>query len=324
MSQSNLLPSERTSGALRSKRERETAPTIDLLAWLYLYREKFGWIILGLVVMPALAFLYLSVARKMYTAQCVVQVESEERLLSGKHDVSPEDEFKTIEALRTVEGALSSRSLLLRVVKANTLDKVHPDYSAKPGRSPLTDSELADIMQRRVDVSLRRGTRLIDITAEDPNPQRAAMLASSVVNEYIKLNFEQKSEAARLANEALYRQRDELKEKLQKTEEALQTYREQFGVVSLDMGSDGKQSSLQNSNSDKLKELNRQLQEVRSDRIKLEGLLPVAKRASKLSVDELLAVEPIAKAQDVIESQKLLAAKEEEFGEIKKRYLQLH
>lgn len=297
---------------------------VDLISWYYLLRERWWLIALSLILFVGLAFTYLSVARKVYTAQCVVQVEEQARVLSGKTGEVNAEEFKTIEALKTVEGSLESRSLMLRVARANQLPKTHPDFQQKAGKPLLTDADYADLMDKKVDVALRRGTRLIDITVDDPDPKLAAKLAESMVSEYIRQNFEQKSEAARLANEELFKQRDELNAKLQKSEEALQSYREQYGVLSLETSSDNKGASIQNFAADRSKELNRQLQEVRGERIKLEGFLPMASKAGGLPLEQLLAIEAVSKATDVVEAQKLLAAKEEEFGEIRKRYLELH
>jgi len=298
---------------------------VDLLAWYYLLRERVFWIVAGVIFTTALAVVYLKVKRPIYTAQCVVQVEPESRVLSIKMEEANVEEFKTLEALKTVEGALSSRSLMVRVVKSNKLDREDPDFQAPPGSPALTDSDLADLMSAKVDVKLRRGTRLIDITVDDTDPKRAARLAASVVDGYTRQNYEQKAEATRMANETLFKQRDELKQRLEKSEQDLQTYREKYGVLTLEMSLDGKQTtSLQNFTAEKLKEINRQVQEARSERIKLEGVLPIVKRAPTMTLDELLSIEAVGKATEVVELQKLLAAKESEFGDVRKRYLELH
>ncbi len=298
---------------------------IDLLAWYYLLREKLWLILGGTALCLSLAILYLKAVTPTYTAQCVVQVEQEARVMSGKFDELLPEDFKTLESLKTVEGALESRSLLVRVVRANKLDKTDPDFQAKPGEPPLSEADLANIMGRKVDAKLRRATRLIEINVDDRDPKRAVRLASSIVEEYIRQTDEQKAEATRIANESLFKQRDELKAKLEKSEQSLQDYREKYGAMFLEMSPDGKQTvSLQNFTGDKLKELNRQLQEVRGERIKLEGIIPLVKQAHSLSLDELLSVDVVARATDVVELQKLLAAKETEFGEVRNRYLELH
>ena len=289
---------------------------IDLLAWSYTLREKFWLIALGVIVCLGLATAYIVKTPRIYTAQCVLQVEQSDAKVMGKiEDINPED-LKSLESLKTIEGALESRSLLVRIVRVNRLDQSDPDFQAPSGQPALTDSDLADLMQRKIDVSLRRGTRLIDIHVDDTNPQRAAKLAKSLVDEYIRQSFEQKGEATRLANETLFKQRDDLKGRLEKSERGLQDYREKFGTMSLE--------EKQNLTVEKLKELNRQLQEARSQRIKLESDLPTLQKATTLGTEDLLTVESVAKNLAVQDTQKMLTQKEGEFGDLKKRYLELH
>ena len=149
--QTTISSRKNVSSSATDSGNHETAPfQIDLHAWYYLIREKVWWIAGCGVATIALAFLYLKLTPPLYTAQCVVQVEQEARVMSSKlEEVNPED-FKTLESLKTVEGALESRSLLLRVVKINKLDATDPDFQAHPGEPPLSDADLADL----IDLSL--------------------------------------------------------------------------------------------------------------------------------------------------------------------------
>lgn len=321
---SSTLNSKERRALLESANAAPAPLVIDFYAWLFLLREKLWVVVVCVLLAVAGAVVYLQVTPPGYTAECIVQVEQDGRVLSSKMEENSED-FKTLEALKTVEGTLSSRTLLVRVAKTNRLLETDPAFKVDAGKAPLKDSDIADIMEVKMDVKLRRGTRLIEIDATDESPERAALLAKSVVDEYMRQSFEQKTESTRLANEALFKQRDQLKARVEKTEQALQEYREKYGVMTLEMQLDGKQTtSLQNVTGEKLKELNKQVQEARIERFKLAGMLPIAEKAVELNIEELLALEPVAKATDVVETQKLLAAKEAEFGDTKKRYLPLH
>ena len=292
----------------------DAGPTIDILSYYYLLREKWWVFALCLAVTCGAAAAYILRTQPVYASTAVVQVEQKSANVVTFKDVLPE-EYKNIEDIKTVEGALSSDSLMHRVLKKNQLVET-PEFQAPKGQPAYTESQLIDIMQAKASVKLRRGTRLIDITVEDPSPERAAKLAGSVVVEYIRSDVEQKSKVAGFSSEVLLKQAEELKQKLHKSETKLQDYREQQGTVSLE--------EKQNILSDKLKELNKQIQEAKGNRIKLESDLPMLKRAATMPIDELFSVESIGKSPELLDQQKLLNLKDGEFAQIKKRYLELH
>ena len=292
----------------------DAGPTIDILSYYYLLREKWWVFALCLALTCAGAVVYILRTQPVFASTAVVQVEQKATTAVAFKDVLPE-EYKNIEDIKTVEGALSSDSLMHRVLKKNKLVET-PEFQVPAGDPLLMESQLIDIMQAKADIKLRRGTRLIDITIEDPSPERAARLAKSVVEEYIRSDVEQKSKVAGFSSEVLLKQAEELKQKLHRSEHALQDYREQQGTVSLE--------EKQNILADKLKELNKQIQEAKGNRIKLESDMPILRRAATMAIDELFSVESIGKAPELLEQQRLLNMKDGEFAQIKKRYLELH
>jgi len=303
--------SESTS---RSRLGDETR-TIDLHAWLYLLREKWLFIALCVIGIPLVTFGYLRSKTPIYTAQALVEVEEQTANVVNIQDVNPNN-YKSDEALKSVEGAFNSNSLLLRVVKVNELEKADPSYKPAPGNPGLSDSELAGIMQRQADAKLRRGSRLVEINYDNTNPELAAKVARSIIDEYVRTFFEQKTRMTSMANDFLRKQAAELKEKVAKSEQAMQEYREKFGTTSLE--------DKQNVTTDYLKQLNQKLEEARSNRIKIEGDLATLRKGQTLPFEELIAVQSVSSLPDVQDTLKLITAKESEFSQIKKRYLALH
>ena len=211
---------------------------------------------------------------------------------------------------------MNSSTLLLRVAKLNNLEQEDSAFRAAPGQPPITDTAVAAIMQSKVDAKLKRGTRLIEIGFDSTNPERAAKVARTLVEEYTKMYFEQNAKAATLANDFLRKQAMDLKERVAKSEQSLQEYREKFDTVSLE--------EKQNLTSDYLKQLNLKLEEARSNRIKIESDLPILRKAQTVPVEELLAMQSVSGLPDVQDALKLITSKESEFAQIKKRYLELH
>ncbi len=306
---------------MSSRRSKETTAiseeprTVDLHVWLFLLREKLWLIALCLCATLALAGLYLFMKTPVFTAQAIVQVTEDAANVINIQDVN-QDNFKSDIALKSVEGAFNSQSLLLRVAKSTNLEKEDPAFRRPPGEPAMTDAEVANRMALKFDAKLKRGTRLIEITFDSTNPERAARVARDVIDEYTRMYFEQNAKTAALANDFLRKQASELKERVARSEQALQEYREKYGTVSLD--------EKQNVTADYLKQLNFKLEEARSNRVKIESDLPVLRRAQTLPAEELLSLQSVSSLPDVQEGLKLIAAKESEFAQIKKRYLELH
>ena len=293
----------------------DDAKIIDLHAWLFLLREKWRLLLCCQFGMFALAGAYIFIKAPVYTAQAVVQVAEDDTNVINIKTVD-QDNYKSDIALKSVEGAFASNSLLARVARLNNLEKEEPAFKTDAGDPPKTDAELADVMQRKTDAKLKRGSRSIEINFDSTSPERAAKVARSLVDEYLKMFFEQDTKMAVMANDFLGKQAAELKERLAKSEQALQDYREKYGTVSLE--------DKQNVTADYLKQLNFKLEEARSNRLKIEGDLPTLRKSQTLPTEELLAMQSVSGLPDVQDALKLIAAKESEFSQIKKRYLELH
>ena len=293
----------------------DDAHAIDLHAWLFLLREKWGLILLCLLAMLALAGAYLFVKKPDYTAQAVVQVSEDSSAVINIKDVN-QDNYKSDEALKSVESAFNSNSLLARVARLNNLEKEDSSYKTDAGDPPKNDSELAAIMQGKLDARLRRGSRSVEINFKSHDPERSARVVRSLIDEYMKMYFEQNAKVSTMANDFLLKQAAELQMRVAKSEHALQAYREKYGTVSLE--------DKQNVTADYLKQLNFKLEEARSNRVKIESDLPILRKAQTLPPEELLALQSVANLPDVQEALKLITAKESEFSQIKKRYLEQH
>src|SRR6266446_470671 len=200
----------------------------------YLYHQLLSkcWLVILVVFLTVgAAIAYLIWAPKIYESKAVIEVDQETpRVNSGNIQDTASDEFKLPEVLKTVEQTLLSENLLLRVVKANGLDKDPLFAPPKTDGSAYIDSELAARFKKKVTVALRRGTRLIDVTVEDLDPKRAQQLAQSMVKESIDQTFEQQLGSSEIANDHLREEANRLKAKLQNAEQAVQKYREDFNA----------------------------------------------------------------------------------------------
>ena len=181
-----------------------------------------------LFIALALAFVYLHTATPFYRSVTVVQVEQEQQRVykpDTKGDVG--DDLKSDDSLKTIEQNLQSSSLFLAVASDPRITKDPLLYKGiSPHGRPLSTSDLADILQGNTHATLRRGTRLIDVSVDHPVPEVAQKLSHLVVEDYISGSSEVSVDASTGIEGQLLTDSDGIKRKLQKSEDALATYRE--------------------------------------------------------------------------------------------------
>ena len=156
-----------------------------------------------------------------------------------------------------------------------------------------------------MNVKLRRGTRLIDITVDDKDPKRAKQLAESMVKEFVNQSFEQELGLSETASDYLRQEADRLKAKLQGAEQAVQIFRETHNAVSLE--------DKQNIIVEKLKDLNLKVTEAKSERLKLEADVATIKQGKAKTPDELLMLPSVAALPVVASLRQELADRESRY-----------
>ena len=277
-------------------------PRFDFGYVFHLLLRKAWLIILVTVLCLSAAVAYVMWAPKIYESTSVIQVQQEAQKVTNIEGIN-QDDYKQSDALKTVEQSLLSQTLLLRVVRANGLDK-DPDFAPpRKDGSAYSDVELAGLFSSKLAVLLRKGTRLIDVTVEDEDPQRAQQLARSMIKEYEAQNFEGEAADAKAANEALIQEADHLKDKLHDADQALQRYREQYNAVSLE--------DKQNITVEKLKELNLKVTQAKGERLRLEADVAAIKKTK--DPEHLLMIPSVAALPVVAALRQELADKESKF-----------
>jgi len=215
--------------ALPKSPEIEAPAPIDYRAVYYILRER-AWIVaLGLLVAMLVTATLLLRSPGIYAAATVLLVEQEEAKVVDIQQIQPED-YQSLESLKTVEQTLQDRTLLERVIDANHLEQ-DPRLFSGAGKA-LSREELVAKLARMVEVKLRRGTRLIDITVEHTDPAMTALVANSLVTEFLREDYEESAATLHAANDFLENEAQEIKLKLDGAENALQAYKEQTQSLS--------------------------------------------------------------------------------------------
>ena len=259
-----------------------------------------------------LAFLYTLFTPRVYSAQTVIQIEQEEQKVVKIEGIKSED-LKSLEALKTFEQNVTSPEVLLRVIHNPELRN---DPRFLPEVEHKSDNALQKALARHIDAKLRRGTRLIDITVDHPSPVMAEKIAKLLVQEFVRWNFEAQRDAAEVARRFLLDEGTRLRAKLEQSEQALQSYKEQNEAVSLE--------DRQNITVEKLKELNLRVTTAKAERLKLESDYAETTSGNYRSPDELLNVPAIASTPAVADLRKSISEKEAHLATLKERYKSGH
>ena len=286
---------------------------IDFRAIYYLALEK-SWLIALCFLLAAIGTAtYLMRTPKIYAARSVLQVEQEEAKILNIQRIQRE-ELQSLEFLKTVEQTLQNPALLGRVLDVHKLagDRrfVVPSATGTPTREALIGA-----LSGMVEVRLRKGTRLIDIKVEHTEPTLTELVANSLVNEFLRQNHEHNSSAADGATVFLSKEAAELKRKVEASESALQAYKEQLKISSLE--------ERQHVVVEKLKELGTRATEAKSQRIMQETAWKQVVALSN-SVNALLLLPAVASDQVVNEIRSNIAKLESELANLRQRYKELH
>ena len=287
---------------------------IDLAAYYHMLREKAWIVITCALVAAALGGAYVLRTPKVYQSTAGVQVEQAEHKVVNIEDVSSED-LGSLELLRTIEQNLSNHTLMERVVSTMGLTATEVGLPPNP-RVPYNVSDIADALGRNVSVKLVRNTRLIGVSAANTSPELAQRIASTIVEQYIESNQEYHVGVATDANKFLLQQADQLKAKLEQSEQQLQNYKEESQAVSLE-GS-------QNITVEKLKDLNEKLTTAKADRLKLEADNSQVQKLAGQPPVNFLTIASVADSQAVLEAKKQMMEQESELANLKQRYLPKH
>ena len=244
-----------------------------------------------------------------------MQVEAQEQKVLSSDDLQTL-KLEAADYMTTIVASLTSDSFLVRVAKAAGLLDDPTFFSPRPDGQPYTDAEIASRIRDLVSASLRKGTRLIDVTVTTTSPEWSKSIAETVVKEFLLQTLEQRMSLAHAANDFLRDEANKLKAKLQVSEQNLQRYKEEQNAVSLE--------DTQNITVAKLKELSSQVTQAKGERIKLESDMELLRSIPPDDVDRMLQVPSVSAIPQVQLLRSQIVTAEAELAAIQKRYLAKH
>ena len=296
--------------------------SFDFNRYLFLIRRRL-WLLILIVCIGVLGMLaFLSREPKLYASRAVVQVEQEEaKVLGSEVEDVQSNQLEAADLMETIVESLTSNTVLIAVNQSLGLDKdpfITKDPLALPWvpEKPDTDLTLADKLRKRISVTLRRDTRLIDVVAEHVNPERARDIAAAIVQAYLRQTFEQQFKTLTGATSFLQDEAAKLKTKLESSERELQAYKEQHNAISLENNADIITA--------KLKELNSSAIDAKNHRIQLESDIETLRKIPPSDTQRMLQIGSVTQISQVSERLALVSKAEADLAALQKRYLPLH
>jgi capsular exopolysaccharide synthesis family protein len=235
----------------------------------------------------------------LYTAKSVLKIEPQNPAMTGVPEMVPHAEAGPYDYYQTQFSMLKSDPLVARVVdklgleakfRANDksflraliditltpIDWIETGFARLFGSGSSSGGSQEPVYEFGVPpwiigqylsylrVEPVRNTRLVEIVFSTPDPKMSQEMANAHATSFIQMTLENRFNLSSEARDFLGKRLSELREKVQAAESKLNTFRQQYGVVSLEKG--------ENIVVERLVDLNKELTRAKGERIQAESL----------------------------------------------------
>ena len=267
----------------------ELSPREPHLYDYLLILRKHQWLILSfmLAVVTIVAIATFRM-QPVYIASARIEIDRESSNILPFQGPEAFDYYSDSENyIETQSRILTSETLALQTIRNSGLSS-RPEFSNPGGpseaiatgnlanqkRPPELGEFLGSLAVKRVPNS-----RLMDVTFESTDPQLAARIVNAHIENFIQQNLRSRYEATSQASSWLADQLNELKLKVQKSEDARIAYERQNQIWTLD--------DKQNITTQRLADVSKELTEAQSERLKKESLYTFAKEGNLDAVPQM-------------------------------------
>src|SRR5213080_4989970 len=244
--------------------------------------------------------------KPVYVATARIEIDRENANLLPFQGADPYDYTVDFDNyIETQAKILTSETLALQTIRNGGLSD-RPEFSGPGGPSEAVASgsltnqiRPQELGQFLGSLSVKRvpNSRLMDVSFESTDPRLAARIANAHIATYVEQNYRSKYESTTQASNWLADQLSELKVKVQRAEDARIAYERQNQIWTLD--------DKQNITSQRLSDINKQLTDAQSERMKKESLYQFAKSGNLDAVPQIqsnLALTELLKKRSEVSS----------------------
>jgi len=315
--QSKLVPRERANGgAIENLSPPSPILTLDvmprephLLDYLMVLR-KHQWLIASfLLAVVTIVTIATFREQPVYNATTRIEIDRENSsILPFNGPDASYDEMEDLDNyIETQSKILTSQTLAMETIKSLNLETDprfggHPQDPATLETTPLkgvAQPPPAALGQFLGGLTVTRvpNSRLLDVSFATTDPNLAAKVVNAHINNFIEENFRSRYEATTQASTWLAGQLDELKAKVENSEDARINYERANQIWTINEKTDV--------TSEKLEDINKELTQAESDRISKEAVYQLAQSGN---LDAIPAIRESPVIQDVLKQQSALSA----------------
>lgn len=259
----------------------------DLLAWWRVVRKR-RWTVLTAFSVLFAAVLAGSIEEKpIYRSKALIEIDKENPSVANPQEMFLLDEVSDA-YLETQYKVLASDDLAERVIRQLGLDRkaeflpstrIWPwnEKSTSAITPPKDSAAVPDLsiretvltsFQDRLDIRPIRRSRAVELRFDSRDPELAARVVNAVAENYIQKNLEARWDATQKASAWLSAQLKDLKATLENSEDDMQKYAADNGLLYLETGK-GEQESIVNQS---VREVQEELNKAQADRMEKESI----------------------------------------------------
>lgn len=300
--QNQPFAKDRTGAWILSPEQEAPLPSLAevLSANLRILRKRKSVIIMAACLGTLAAVLYTLPKPPVYRSAASIEVQPPNDDFLYSRDVNPTSSAGSMFPdydMATQIKVLGTQSLLDRVV-----DKLNADPNLKvqiprnrfaewrkalrlsPPRATPRSAVIA-ATAATLHVETAHGSRVVEISCDSTDPNLAAAFLNTLASEYIEQTIERRWKTAQHTGQWLERQLDDVKIKLEKSEDALQNYASAANLV---FTGDDDSKDRSNVADQKMSELQRELSDAQADRIVKQARYEMAGAGRSDSIAQVL------------------------------------
>ena len=238
---------------------------------------KRAWMIAAVtLIVSVLTSIYTYRMKPIYRAMATIEVESDYPQLQSINDLYHQASNDDYLFLATQTQVMQSDNLAWTTMEQLGLDS--RQESSAPRSTPGQSAAQVAAAQKAARIeSFKAGlkveplkeSRILEVTYEDSNPELAARIINALVNNYVEFNFRSRYDFTRQASSWMEQQLDDLRKKVEKSQQALVDYERQNLIINV-----GDKGTITDQ---RLQDLSRDYTVAESDRVQKESLYELVK-----------------------------------------------
>jgi polysaccharide biosynthesis transport protein len=292
--ESQIRPVDCHSAPLFSVQSRSERTESDWERVLWILQKH--WLLsLGFALAVLIATtVYTFQINPFYAPTARIEVDPPGWAVAPIHDTGNNTESSDPDYLETQAQILRSDDLALAVIRKLRLDR-NPEFvdekllkraGDQANEQPSDANQLTYLeavalgtFEKGLTVTAVRNSRLIEISFSSHDPRLAAKVTNATATVFADRNYRGFYQATMQASKWLSQQLDDLRQKVEKSNQALAAFQNANGIVEL--------GEKQNTVTQEAAELSRQISQAQADRIQLEAYLKMADAGSEDSLPQV-------------------------------------